>query len=132
MFKELFFRVEVVAPHAYAFSRGWLVRLYDGLVVEFVEPLVNVFLNILCVWVVFWVKDFEARVRIGHDFLEKPALLDFAGFDSVVLFRADGWYTRSFFEEVTNSVDYGFFGTYHGEVNFVFVCFCELADFFDI
>jgi hypothetical protein len=125
--KKLFSGCKVVSPDANPLARGWLVRFYNGLVLEFVKPFVNGFLGVVSALVILGIEDFEAGISFGHDFLEEQALRHFADFYGVLLFGADNGYARAFLDLVACAFDYGFFWTHYGKVDFRFVGFGELA-----
>src|SRR3990170_3672781 len=121
----------MVAPNADTFSRSWLVGFHYGLVLELVEPFVNGFFGVVRALVVLCGEDLETRVRFWRYLLEEQALLNFACLNGIFLFWTDNGYACTLFQTVTYSFDYGFLRAYYGEVNLVFVGFCELADCVD-
>ena len=90
MLKELFAVGEVVAPDADAFAQSGFIGFNDGLVIEFIEPLVNGAFNVFSL-VVGGVKNFEPRVRLGRNLFKEYALGDFALFYRVLFSWTDNW-----------------------------------------
>src|SRR5665647_882162 len=128
MLKKLFPICEVVTPNSHTFTQRRLIGLHNGLIVQFIQPLVNCTSNIFTV-IISRMENLETRVRFGSNFLEKYSLRNLALLNCVLFGGADYGYACLILDEVSDSFNYGFLGAHHDKVEFVFVCLCELADF---